>query len=87
VIVVELGKPFRRPRVWVSITLLCALPTVVAIFLATSSLAPPPGPGSAFLSAVLRDGTLFPLASLAIVLPVFLPVTVAVIAGDAKPMA
>ncbi len=39
-----------------------ALPTVVAIFLATSSLAPPPGPGSAFLSAVLRDGTLFPLA-------------------------
>lgn len=82
-IVVELVKLFRRPRVWVSITLLCALPTVVAIFLATSGLAPPPGQGSAFLSAVLRNGTLYPLASLAIVLPVFLPVTVAVIAGDA----
>lgn len=82
-IVIELVKLFRRPRVWVSITLLCALPAVVAIFLATSGLAPPPGQGSAFLSAVLRDGTLFPLAALAIVLPVFLPVTVAVIAGDA----
>ena len=32
---------------------------------------------------MLTDGTLFPLAALAIVLPLFLPVAVAVVAGDA----
>ena len=40
-----------------------------------------PGTGPAFLSAVLTDGTLFPLAALAIVLPLFLPIAVALIAG------
>ena len=42
-----------------------------------------PGQGPAFLSAVLANGTLFPVAALAIVLPLFLPVAVAVVAGDA----
>ena len=32
---------------------------------------------------MLTDGTLFPLAALAIVLPLFLPIAVAVAAGDA----
>jgi ABC-2 type transport system permease protein len=35
-----------------------------------------------FLSAVLTNGTLYPLAALAIVLPLFLPIAVALIAGD-----
>lgn len=80
---VELSKLARRPRTWVSIALLCLLPTIVAIFLATSDVAPRPGEGPAFLSAVLSNGTLFPAAALAMVLPVFLPVAVAVVAGDA----
>ena len=42
-----------------------------------------PGTGPAFLSAVLTDGTLYPLAAIAIVLPLFLPAAVAVAAGDA----
>ena len=32
---------------------------------------------------MLTDGTLFPLAALGIVLPLFLPVAVAVVGGDA----
>ena len=44
--------------------------------------APRPGQGPAFLSAVLANGALFPLAALAIVLPLFLPIAVAVVAGD-----
>ncbi len=79
---VELAKLIRRPRTWVSIGLLCALPVVVAIFLATTHVAPPPGQGAAFLSAVLGNGSLYPAAALAIVLPVFLPTVVAVVAGD-----
>jgi ABC-2 type transport system permease protein len=79
---VELVKLVRRPRSWVSILLLCGLPAVVAVFVAVTHLAPPPGQGPALLSAVLSSGSLFPAAALAIVLPIFLPVAVAVVAGD-----
>jgi ABC-2 type transport system permease protein len=81
-IAVELAKLARRPRSWVSLALLCGLPLIIAIFVAVSHVAPPPGQGPALLSAVLSDGSLYPAAALAIVLPVFLPITVAVMAGD-----
>lgn len=81
-IVVELRKLFRRPRTWVTIGLLCLLPAVVAGFLASTRITPPPGQGAAFLSAVLESGSLYPAAALALVLPIFLPVAVAVVAGD-----
>ena len=81
-ITVELHKLVLRPRVWLSIALLCGLPAIVAIFLATTDIAPPPGQGAAFLSAVLNNGSLFPAAALALVLPIFLPLAVAVVAGD-----
>ena len=80
---VELVKLVRRPRSWVSILLLCGLPVVVAVFVAVTHIAPPPGQGPALLSEVLSSGTLYPAAALAIVLPIFLPVAVAVVAGDA----
>ncbi len=79
---VEIRKLLRRPQTWVTIALLDALPTLVAVLLAVTDLGPRPGTGPAFLSAVLADGTLFPLAALAIVLPLFLPVAVAMVAGD-----
>ena len=82
-IVVELRKLFRRPRTWISVFLLCLLPTVVAVFLAVTRIGPRPGEGPTFLAAVVNDGRLFPAAALAIVLPVFLPLAVAVVAGEA----
>jgi len=82
VIAVELAKLFRRPRMYVIVGLLCLLPFIVAIFLATTRIPPPPGQGGAFLSAVLANGALYPAAAMALVLPVFLPVAVAVLAGD-----
>ena len=80
---VELAKLFRRPRTYVITALLCALPFTVAVFLATTRIPPPPGQGGAFLSAVLSNGALFPAAAMALVMPIFLPVSVAVLAGDA----
>jgi ABC-2 type transport system permease protein len=80
---VELLKLVRRPRSWVSIGLLCGLPVLVAVFVAVTHLVPPPGQGPTLLSAVLSNGSLYPAAALAIVLPIFLPVAVAVVAGDA----
>jgi ABC-2 type transport system permease protein len=82
VITVELSKLFRRPRTYVTVGLLCLLPFIVAVFLATTKVPPPPGQGGAFLSAVLANGALYPAAAMALVLPVFLPVSVAVLAGD-----
>ena len=82
-ILVEVRKLFTRPRTWVAFGLLCGLPVVVAGFLATTRLAPPPGQGAAFLSAVLADGSLYPAAAMAMVVPIFLPVAVSVLAGDA----
>ncbi|MBA3233780.1 MAG: ABC transporter permease [Propionibacteriales bacterium] len=82
-IAVELRKLVRDRRTWITIGLLDALPTLVAILLAVTDLGPRPGTGPAFLSAVLSDGTLFPLAAVAIVLPLFLPAAVAVVAGEA----
>ncbi len=80
---VELRKTFGRPRTWVTIAVLNALPVLVAVLLRLTDLAPRPGEGPPFLSAVLTNGALFPLAALAIVLPLFLPIAVAVVSGDA----
>ena len=80
---VELSTLFLRPRTWISVLLLCGLPAVVAVFLATTHLTPPPGQGAAFLSAVTNDGSLYPAAALALVLPIFLPIAVAMFSGDA----
>jgi ABC-2 type transport system permease protein len=80
---VELLKLLRRPRTWVTVAALNALPSLVAVLLALTDLGPRPGTGPPFLSAVLTDGTLFPLAAMGIVLPLFLPVAVAVVGGDA----
>jgi ABC-2 type transport system permease protein len=82
VIAVELRKLLRRPRTWATIGVLNSLPVLVAVLLVVTDLAPRPGEGPPFLSAVLRNGALYPLAALAIVLPLFLPIAVAVIAGD-----
>src|SRR5829696_2995811 len=82
-IAVELIKMMRRPRTWLIIGMLLALPTLVAVLLAVTELGPRPGTGPPFLSAVLSDCTLFPLAALGVVLPLFLPIAVAVLGGDA----
>jgi ABC-2 type transport system permease protein len=82
-IIVELVKMLRRPRTWLIIGMLVALPTLVAVLLAITDLAPRPGEGPPFLSNVLSDGTLFPLAALGVVLPLFLPIAVSVLGGDA----
>ena len=79
---VELRKLVGRPRTWVTIVLLAGLPTLVAVFLKVTGVGPRPGQGPAFLAQVLNNGALFPAAALALVLPVFLPVAVAVVAGD-----
>lgn len=82
-IAVELRKLVLSRRTWVTVLLVDALPTLVAVLLAVTELGPRPGTGPAFLSAVLTDGTLFPLAAIAMVVPLLLPIAVAIVAGEA----
>ncbi|MGL5823674.1 MAG: ABC transporter permease [Nocardioides sp.] len=82
-IAVELSKVLRSRRTWVTIALVDALPTLIAVLVGVTDLGPRPGSGPAFLSAVLTDGKLFPLAALAIVVPLLLPIAVALVAGEA----
>jgi len=80
---VELGKLLRRPRTWITVALLAGLPIVVAVFVHVTGIGPRPGEGPALLSEVLDNGLLLQAAALALILPVFLPVAVAVVSGDA----
>ncbi len=80
---VELHQLLRSRRTWVTILMIDALPTLVAVLLGLTEVGPRPGTGPAFLSAVLTDGTLFPLAAIAIVLPLFMPIAVSIVAGEA----
>jgi ABC-2 type transport system permease protein len=82
-IAVELAKLVRSRRTWVTIAVIDALPVLVAVLLSLTDIGPRPGTGPAFLSAVLTDGALYPLAAMAMILPLFLPAAVAVTAGDA----
>jgi len=79
---VEMTKMLCRPRTWLTIALLAGLPVVVAIFVKSTGIGPRPGQGPALLSEVLTNGLLFPAAALAMILPIFLPVATAVMAGD-----
>ena len=76
---VELRKLFRRPRTYVIIG--AAVRAAVPRRGVPGHHADPAAarPGRAFLSAVLSNGALFPAAAMALVLPVFLPVAVAVL--------
>ena len=79
---VELAVLIRRPRTWISLAILIALPVTAAIFLAVTKIAPAPGQGPALLNQVLSNGTLLAAAALAVDLVPLLPLSVLVVAGD-----
>jgi ABC-2 type transport system permease protein len=82
VILVELRLLLRRPRTYVSLGILVALPTIIAIFVSATGIAPRPGQGPALLSEVLANGTLFAAVALVIDMVLLLPLSVLVVAGD-----
>lgn len=81
-ILVELRLLLSRPRTYVSLAILVALPTVIAAFVSATGIAPRPGQGPALLSEVLANGTLFAAVALVIDMVLLLPLSVLVVAGD-----
>ncbi|MFC9246665.1 ABC transporter permease [Streptomyces sp. NPDC057136] len=84
----ELATTLRRRRTFALLGVLAAVPVLIgiAVRMETGGGGPPGGPdgggGPAFLAQVTNNGLFLVFASLAATLPVFLPMAVAVVAGD-----
>src|SRR3954470_14071519 len=78
----ELATQFRRWRTWAMLAALALIPILlgVAIRLVGGSR---PGRGPAFLDQITQNGLFVALAALTVAIPLFLPLTVSVAAGDA----
>src|SRR3954451_24830684 len=78
----ELATQFGRWRTWAMLAALALIPILlgVAIRLVGGSR---PGRGPAFLDQITQNGLFVALAALTVAIPLFLPLTVSVVAGDA----
>ncbi len=77
----ELISQFRRRRVKALLLVLAAIPALLAVLVYASG-GPSAGNGPTFLDQVTRNGVFAALAGLTVTVPFFLPLTVAVFAGD-----
>jgi ABC-2 type transport system permease protein len=78
----ELSVLFRRRRTWVMLIALAAIPILIAVAVRISSAGSTPGRGPAFLSQITNNGLFVGLVALIICIPLFLPLTIGVVAGD-----
>jgi ABC-2 type transport system permease protein len=78
----ELYTLFRRTRVRVLLAVLFLIPFLLTVAVRLSG-GPGAGNGPTFLDRVTHNGVFAALAGLTITIPFFLPLTVAVVAGDA----
>lgn len=77
----ELGMVFRRRRNQMALAVLAAIPILIGIAVKLS--APAPGEGPPFLADVTQNGVFLAFTALVVVLPLFLPLAISVVAGDA----
>lgn len=77
----ELLLIFGRRRNWVGLTVLTTVPIVLAI--AVKVTTPRGGDTGSFISQITSNGLFVALASLVFEIPLFLPIAVAAISGDA----
>lgn len=78
----ELALLFRRRRTWAMLAALAAVPILIGVAVKLSS-GPSSGDGPPFLDAVAGNGLFTALVGILVCIPLFLPLTVAVVAGDA----
>ncbi|WP_436407377.1 ABC transporter permease [Agromyces litoreus] len=77
----EVVTLFRRRRTWAMIAALALIPILIAIAIRIAGPAGP-GRGPAFLDQVAGNGLFVGVTALVVATPLFLPLTVAVVAGD-----
>lgn len=78
----ELLTLFRRRRIWALLGVLALVPVIITIAVKITG-GPPRGDGPAFIAQITHNGVFASLAGLTVTLPVFLPMAVSIVAGDA----
>ena len=78
----ELSVLFRRLRTWAMLLALAAIPLLIATAVRLTSHPVPPGRGPAFLDRISQNGLFVGMTALLVSVPLFLPLTVGVVAGD-----
>ena len=77
----EITVLFRRKRTWAMLLALAAVPVLVGVAIKLSS-GGDSGRGPSFLTQIAGNGLFVGVASLVLAIPLFLPLTVGVVAGD-----
>ncbi|MFI6449306.1 ABC transporter permease [Kitasatospora sp. NPDC050543] len=78
----ELGLTFRRVRTIALLGILAVLPVLIGTVIKIETDGSSGGEGPAFIAQVTQNGLFLVFTALAVALPVFLPMTVGVVAGD-----
>src|SRR5690349_2669191 len=78
----ELSTQFRRWRTWAMLGALALIPILIGIAIRLVG-GSSPGRGPAFLDQITNNGLFVGLAAMTVAIPLFLPLTVSVAAGDA----
>lgn len=79
----ELALVFRRRRNLLILAVLALVPVLIGTAIKLSSSPPAPGEGPPFIDRVAGNGLFLSLTAMVVVLPLFLPLAVAVVSGDA----
>ena len=78
----ELSVLFRRRRTWAMLATIACIPLFLAIAVQLSGSTIPPGEGPPFLDRVSQNGLFVGFTAMILAIPLFLPLTMGVIAGD-----
>lgn len=78
----EIAVLFRRRRTVAMLVALAAVPVLVAVAVRMSSGGGQDGRGPALIGAIAGNGLFVGVASLVLAIPLFLPLTIGVVAGD-----
>ncbi|MEV7649389.1 ABC transporter permease [Arthrobacter sp. NPDC089319] len=78
----ELSVLFRRLRTWAMLLALAAVPVLIAVVVRLAADEGGPGGGPPFLNQITQNGLFVALTGLVVSIPLFLPLTISVVAGD-----
>ena len=78
----ELSVMFRRRRTWAMLAAVALIPILLAVAVRLTSESLDPGEGPPFLDRVTQNGLFVSFTAMVVGIPLFLPLTIGVVAGD-----
>ncbi|MBG6214103.1 MAG: ABC transporter permease [Cryobacterium sp.] len=78
----EISVLFRRRRTWAMLVAVALIPILLAVAVRLSSSTLAPGEGPPFLDRVTQNGLFVGFTAMVVAIPLFLPLTIGVVAGD-----